>query len=152
MTLARRTQLSVFVDNVPGALARITGALAAKGVNVTALAAWGGSDHGVVRLIASDPKVATHLLGEAGMLVTEQPVLELTLPNRPGVTQDVARRLAAARVNVEYLYGADVGDSGVIILRVDAITRAEGALRTSPFFAGPKRARGRAAPRATRRR
>ncbi len=152
MSIARRTQLSVFVDNVPGALARITGALAAKGVNVTALAAWGGSDHGVVRLITSDPKTSVHLLGEHGMLATEQPVLELTLPNKPGVTKDVARRLAAARVNVEYLYGADVGDSGVIILRVDHLTRAEGALRTSPFFAKSKPARRRPARRAARRR
>lgn len=141
MRMKRQQQISVFTDNRPGTMARITDALAKGGVNITALAAWGEVDHGVFRMLVDDPLKAAHILGEHGMLCSEATVLWLTLPNRPGVLNEIARILGRAKVNVDYCYGADTEESGAIVVKVDDLKQAEAALKKSPLLAKQKPAK-----------
>ena len=99
-------QLSVFMENKPGTLALVSGALAARKINILALSISDAVDHGVVRMIVSNPVQAAHLLGEGGMMVVESDVLALDLPNKPGALARLAERLSKARVNIGYAYGS----------------------------------------------
>lgn len=123
-------QLAVFLANKPGTLAQVSGALAARRINILAFSISDAVDHGVLRMVVSNPVQAAHILGEGGMMVVESDVVALDLPNRPGTLARVANRLSKARVNIEYAYGTTGGTQGKaqVILKVDNIQRARRVL------------------------
>ncbi len=113
-------QLSVFVANRPGSLARISALLAGQGINIQGLSVADAVDHAVVRFIVDLPARAMVVLSEAGLLVLESDIIALHLTNRPGEMSELGNRLGQAGVNIEYAYGGmGVGDaSGVLFLKV----------------------------------
>ena len=123
-------QLSVFLENKPGTLAQVSGALAARRINIVAFSISDAVDHGVLRMVVSDPVQAAHLLGEGGMMVVESDVVALDMPNKPGALGRVAEKLSRARVNIEYAYGTTGGTKGKarVILKVSHIQRARKTL------------------------
>lgn len=120
------TQLAVFLENKPGALASMCELLAAHEINLLALTVSDTVDHAVVRVVADKPDEALHVLGEAGMLVVESDVLVLEVPNEPGSLGEVAARLAQNDLNIEYAYCtvSDDAPSGMLTLRVHEPERA----------------------------
>src|SRR5947199_5947485 len=104
LSLETATQLAVFLENRPGALARVSEALAKAGINIHALTISDTVDHSVVRMVVSDPTKALMLLGEAGVLALENDVVLIEAENEPGMLAAVAERLGKANVNIEYLY------------------------------------------------
>lgn len=132
LSLETMTQLAVFLENRPGALARVCEALAKAGVNIHALTVSDTVDHAVVRMIVSDPTKALMLMGERGVLAFENDVLVIDAANEMGVLGRIADALSRAQVNIEYAYFATVGTSpkGIIILRPSNIEKARQALST----------------------
>lgn len=124
------TQLAVFLENRPGALARVCEALAKAGVNIHALTVSDTVDHAVVRMIVSDATKALMLFGERGVLAFENDVLIIEAPNEMGVLGKITDALSRAEVNIEYAYFATIGTSpkGIIILRPSDIGKARQAL------------------------
>ena len=130
LSLEKMTQLAVFLENRPGALARVCEALAKAGVNIHALTVSDTHDHSVVRMIVSDPTKALMLLGERGVLAVENDVLCIDANNQPGVLGKIADALSRAEVNIEYAYFA-TGESspkGIIVLRASDVDKAKRAL------------------------
>ena len=125
------TQLSVFLGNRPGALARVCAELAAAKINIHALATSDTIDHAVVRMVVSDPTKALMLLGERGVLALENDVLMIESNNEPGTLGTIAERLARAGINIEYAYLASTpkAEQGLMILRPSNVEKAERALR-----------------------
>ena len=97
-------QLSLFLDNKPGVMAKICAVLARKKVNILGLSVTDGHDHAVVRMVVDEPRTALHCLGSAGVLVVENDVIMLELPHRAGALGALSRKLANAKVNIEYSY------------------------------------------------
>jgi len=130
LTIEPATQLAVFLSNRPGALARVCDSLSKAGINIHALAISDTVDHSVVRMVVSDPTKALMLLGEAGVLALENDVLMIEADNTPGVLATIAERLAAAAVNIEYIYlaGTIEGGRGLMILRPSDVKKAQAAL------------------------
>src|ERR1700747_3174958 len=124
------TQLAVFLSNRPGALARVCEELAGAENNVHALSISDTADHSVVRMAVSDPTKALMLLGERGVLALETEVLMIETENHPGVLGQIAERLSASEVNIEYAYmGATLGSAkGLMILRPDNVEKAQKVL------------------------
>ncbi|MGD0088817.1 MAG: ACT domain-containing protein [Planctomycetota bacterium] len=122
-------QLSVFLENKPGVLARLCEEFAGKGINLQGITVSDTVDHAVIRLIPGNPSQALAVLESAGQLVVETDVLALPLANRPGELADVAKRLAKAKVNIEYAYGTVQDSSALLILRVNDIRKAQKALK-----------------------
>lgn len=125
-------QLSLFLDNKPGALAAACRDLAAHGINIEAITVANLVDHAVVRMVVSDPAAALHCLGESGALVIASEVLAIDLPDQPGAIERLADRLGRARVNIDYLYGSSRGSGhkrrATVFLRVSDIAKARRAL------------------------
>ncbi len=113
-------QLAVFLENVPGTLARMCEALAQKDINLLALTVSDTVDHAVVRIVVDRAHEALHVLEDAGMLVVESDVLVAEVPNRPGGLAEIAGKLADSGINIEYAYctaGRDQTE-GTLVLRV----------------------------------
>lgn len=126
-----RKQLSVFLKNEPGVLSTLTSDLTGHNIDILGLTVSDTVDHAVVRLMVSDPEKAMDILESAGQLVVESEVLVMELTNKRGALEDLSRRLAKAKINIEYAYGT-VGSrekKGVLIIRVSDTKRALKILR-----------------------
>jgi hypothetical protein len=91
------------LENKPGEMARVSAAVAGKGINITTGAgiAWGGS--GAVGLLTEDEGGTRDALREAGLEFRECDALAVPLENRPGTLAEASRRLADAGVNIEFV-------------------------------------------------
>ena len=121
LSLETMTQLAVFLENRPGALARVCEALAKAGVNIHALTVSDTVDHAVVRMI---------VLGERGVLAFENDVLCIDAANELGVLGKITEALSRTEVNIEYAYFATSASSpkGIIVLRPSDMEKARQAL------------------------
>lgn len=124
-------QISVFVENKPGALYALTAVLAQGQIDMRALSLAETKDFGIVRLIVNDLYKATTLLKDAGYVHSLTPVVGVAIPDVPGGLNRVLQVLTDAKVNVEYMY-AFLGGKGVdhayMIFRVADDKAAEAAL------------------------
>lgn len=124
-------QISVFVENKPGALYAMTGVLAQNYVDMRALSLAETKDFGIVRLIVDNVYAATTVLKDAGYVHSVTPVLGVAIPDIPGGLNKVLQVLTDARVNVEYMYaflgGRDV-EHAYMIFRVEDAAAAANAL------------------------
>jgi hypothetical protein len=127
-----RKQISIFVENEPGVLARITRALADRGVNLRAISVSDNTDDSVLRIVVDDDRKAIEVLEERGALCVSRDILEVVLPDRPGALAEVAETLAQKKINIDYAYGSGGGGGKAhLYLRVagENAMAAEEALR-----------------------
>ena len=119
-------QISVILENKPGALAEVTRILGDSGVNIRALSLADTKDFGILRLIVNDNEKAMEILGRKGLTVRKTEVVAVEVPDRPGGLAEIIKILAEASVNVEYLYAfvQQSGENAIIIFRFDETDRA----------------------------
>ena len=122
-------QLSIFLENKPGVLARLCKSFSDQKINILALSVSDTVDHAVVRVVTNDPGKASHMLESTGVLVVETEVLALNLPDAPGQLATLATKLSKAKVNIEYAYGSTQSAGGTLILRVSDIKKAQKVLK-----------------------
>ena len=124
------TQLSVFLENKPGQLARAIKIISNGGVNIRALSLADTRDFGILRLIVSDIAEAKELL-QGLSLVTETPVIAVRMDDQAGALNGVLQALNGAGINVEYVYAFTGNDalSAYVVFRVDDVAHAETVLR-----------------------
>ncbi len=123
-------QISVFLENKPGALAEVTRILGESGVNIRALSLADTKDFGILRLIVNDNEKAKEVLAPRGFTVRKTEVVAVEVPDRPGGLAEIMKVLAEANINVEYLYAfvQQSGENAIIIFRFDETDRAIAAL------------------------
>ena len=128
--MERAKQLSVLLPNKGGELAKLCGVLAGAQINIQGLSIVESTEHGIVRLVVDKPNAAASVLEQNSMLVTESDVLVIALPDKVGALREVAAKLTAAKVNINYVYGsaAQIGEPARIMLSVDRLSEAEAAL------------------------
>ena len=119
-------QLAIFLENRPGMLARVCDALAEAKINIYAITTSDTVDHSVIRMVVSEPRKALLLFEEHGTLVVEDDVLMVDGDNKPGSLAQIAHRLSAAKINIEYCYSATspVAKKGLLILRASDAKQA----------------------------
>jgi len=132
-TMEPQVQVSVYVDNKPGALAEIVAALAARGINILALSLAEGIDHGYVRLLVDRPKEAVRVLSDTRHLFFTRDVLVARLPHQPGALASLLARWGAAGVNVEYAYSGIADGAAIVAAKVD---RPEAAVAAAADLVG----------------
>jgi hypothetical protein len=128
-------QISVFLENKPGALAEVTRILGEAGINIRALSLADTKDFGILRLIVNDNDRARQILGQKGFTVRKTEVVAVEVPDRPGGLADILKCLSEAGVNVEYLYAfvQQSGTNAIIIFRFDETDRAIRVLSAQNF-------------------
>ncbi len=120
------TDLSVVLENKPGALAKLAEALGKAGVNIEGGCGVTSAGTGAVHLLVEDASAAKKALEAAGIKVSgEHPVLLTKIADRPGELGKIARRIADAGVNIEMLY---LTAKGQLVLGVDNLEKARKAI------------------------
>ena len=97
-------QFSVFLVNKPGVLSQVCRELGKAKINIIALAMMDAVEHGVLRVIVSDPDQARPVLRKLNIPTTETEVLAVPMANRPGAVADVCERLSASHIRASYVY------------------------------------------------
>jgi len=114
-------EFKVFVQDKPGELARVTEALAARSVNIRAIASEGSKEQSFLRVVTNDVATTQKALEAAGLKFTLAEIVIMELLDRPGELSKVARRLARNGVNVEsiYILGSKDGVTEIAIVASD---------------------------------
>jgi hypothetical protein len=124
-------QVSVFVQNKPGRLSKVTHTLGGKGINIRALSMAEVGDFGIIRMIVEDTDGAIGALKEGGITAKVTEVIGIEMENRPGGLARIADVLGDGGVNIEYAYAfvTKDRDKAVLITRVDEKEKAEEILK-----------------------
>ena len=111
-------QLTVFLPNEPGTLARMAQVLGEANIQMHALMVADTADFGIVRIICDTPRAAARTLGDKGYRAAATKVVAIEVENVPGGLAKVLAKLAGVRLNVEYAYCASIGGRTVDVLKV----------------------------------
>ena len=123
-------QISVFVENKKGRLAKITDVLGQGGIDLIALSIADTTNFGIMRCIVSDPEKAITLLKNAGFTASTTEVIVAEVTDKPGGLAHVLSLLDQAGISVEYLYSfvRTPNQNALILFRVEDIAAATSAL------------------------
>jgi len=123
-------QISVFVENKKGRLARITDVLGKGGIDLIALSIADTTNFGIMRCIVNDPEKALKLLKENDITASTTEVIVAEVVDKPGGLAYVLGLLDKADISVEYLYSfvRTPNENALILFRVEDIDRAVKAL------------------------
>ncbi len=105
-------QLTILLENKPGALAQTCSELASKDINILAMSVLDTIDSGLIRMVVSDPVRAKKVLSETGLNVIETDVLAVAMTDKPGTLAEISKQLCKARINIEYAYVSVPPDKG----------------------------------------
>ena len=95
-------QISIILDNVPGAMGRVSEILGREGVNIRAISVADTSDISTVRFVVDDPVKALNILKANGFSTKETDVLAVETPDHPGGLNAVLKPLKEAGINAHF--------------------------------------------------
>lgn len=126
-------QVSVFAENKPGKIERITRILAENNINIRAVTISDSGDYGIIKLLLNKPEDGCEALKRDGIAATLKEIVAVKMDDRPGGLFNVSRIIREAGVNVEDAYGfiLESGKSAVFIFQVDNVRAVEKILQDS---------------------
>jgi hypothetical protein len=119
MTRARKVkEISFTMPNKVGLLSEVTTAVAGAKVNITAICAYAMENSAHFMLTVDSNAKAKKALALLGVGIEERDVVEVEMPNKSGELQKVAKKIADAGINIEYIYGtAEAGKMAPCVLK-----------------------------------
>ncbi|MCR5429557.1 MAG: ACT domain-containing protein [Lachnospiraceae bacterium] len=126
-------QISVFLENKPGTLKKMTGFLAAHEIDIRAISVSETVGFGVARLIVDDALSAINTLNENDFIANLTPVLAIEVPDAAGGLDGLLAVFSELEVNIEYMYAFSSSrtmDRAYMIFRVADTKAAEAKLKS----------------------
>lgn len=125
------TDLTLYLDDHPGELARVSGLLGAAGVNIDGFCAvTSGGGRAEVHVLVDDMAGAFSALAAAGIEIAhEQEVAVVAVvDDRPGVLSEVSRQLGESGINITLAY---LATNTRLVFAADDLAAAKAALNPS---------------------
>ncbi len=97
-------EVTAYLENKPGRLAKICSALANEKVNIRAISVMDANGRSVLRMVTEDTEPTKRVLTSLGTEHSWSDVLAVEMDNKPGALAKVLERLAEEHINVEYAY------------------------------------------------
>jgi len=122
--------LTVILENRPGALADMGEALGKNGINMEGLCGFPLKGEGIVHILVEEETTAQYVLESAGFEVRAiREVLVLDIGNvvgKPGTGGKLARNIGNVGVNIDLIY---LAENNRIVLGVDNLEKAKATLK-----------------------
>ena len=114
-------QLSLFLENQPGALSRPVRLLARAKFNIVTLAIADASQFGILRLILRDWEQAKKLLEQHGFVVKVTDMVAVEVSDQPGGLAKILGVVETAGLNVEFMYAFTEkrANKAILVFRFD---------------------------------
>ncbi len=105
-------EVTAYLENKPGRLAKICSALGHEKINIRALSVMDTNERSVLRLVTDDIEPTRRVLTSLGTEFEVSEVLAVQMDNRPGALARVLERLAEEHINIEYAYVSTATEPG----------------------------------------
>ncbi|MBW2544168.1 MAG: ACT domain-containing protein [Deltaproteobacteria bacterium] len=124
-------QISVFAENKPGRLAKVTGILKKGKINIRAITISTSDVFGVINLIVDDPEGARSILEDEGLTVSMKEVVAVVVEDRPGGLDKLIQLLLDEDINIENAYGfvLESHEKAVFVVDVDQMEKTQKVLK-----------------------
>ena len=124
-------QISVFVENQPGSMMRVTSVLTESHVNIRAISTFDTPEFGILRLVVDDPAKAKESLTQKGFVTRVNDVIGAELKDEKGNLNQMLKILADGEINVNYIYSFVIREekAPVIVFHTDDFHKAEQVLK-----------------------
>jgi hypothetical protein len=97
--------LTIKLDDYPGALADLGIALGKAGINLEGICAFVADGKATIHILVEDVESSRQVLEKLGLEVSDEPkVLVIPIRNSPGEIGQLCRRLANAGINLDLVY------------------------------------------------
>ncbi|MEJ5360619.1 MAG: ACT domain-containing protein [Spirochaetota bacterium] len=128
-------QVSVFAENKPGKIERITSILANQNINIRAITINDSGDYGIIKLLLDRPEDGCTALKEEGVAATLKEIVAVKIGDKPGSLHKVAAILKDHAINVDDAYGFTVKphEESVFVFQVDNPKAAERVLKEAGY-------------------
>lgn len=124
-------QLSLFVENRPGALNDVCRTLEENNINISTLSLADTKAFGILRLLVKEHGKAKQVLEAAGFVVKTTEVLAIQVANCPGGLAQLLDTLKDCQVEYMYAFTTEVHDKAVMVFRFADPDKALEALKVS---------------------
>ena len=101
------TQLSLFVENRPGALNDVCSTLKENNINISTLSLADTQAFGILRLLVKEHERAKTVLEQAGFVVKTTEVLAIPVKNAPGGLAQLLDTLKDCQVEYMYAFASE---------------------------------------------
>lgn len=120
------TDLTIFLEDRPGELARLGRATGDAGVNLEGFVGITRNGRGEIHVLVEDAGAARSALAGAGIdVATEQEVVVTSIEDKPGALGEAAQRIADAGVNITLAY---LATNTRLVIGADDLAKARDAL------------------------
>lgn len=119
MAKAKRIkQLSFTMPNRVGLLSEVSTAIAGAKVNINAICAYEMEDKAYFMLTTDSNAKAKKALIPLGVEVKEEDIIAVEMPNKVGELEKVAKKIANAGIDINYMYGTTgAGKSSICLFK-----------------------------------
>ena len=100
-------EIQLVLPNKVGTLAKVSSTIAGAKVNIDAICAWGENKKAYFHMVAERHMKAKNALIKAKFKTTDEDVILVEMPNKPGEMQKVAKKIGDAGINILYTYGSE---------------------------------------------
>jgi len=124
-------QLSIFAENKPGRLAKVTGIFRKGKINIRAITIATSDVFGVINALVDDPKRARSILESEGLTVSMKEVIAVVLEDKPGGLDRLVQLLFDNEINVENAYGfvLESHKKAIFVIDVDQLENTQELLK-----------------------
>ncbi|HOO89768.1 MAG TPA: ACT domain-containing protein [Syntrophales bacterium] len=128
-------QISVFAENKPGRLAKVTSILRKGKINIRAITIATSDGFGMINLVVDDPEGARSLLENAGLTVSMKEVVAVVIEDKPGGLDKLIQLLLDEDINIENAYGfvLESREKAVFVVDVDQLEKTQKVLEDAGF-------------------
>lgn len=119
MAKAKRIkQLSFTMPNRVGLLSEVSTVIAGAKVNINAICAYEMEDKAYFMLTTDNNAKAKKALIPLGVEVKEEDIIAVEMPNKVGELEKVAKKIANAKIDINYMYGTTgAGKSSICLFK-----------------------------------
>ncbi len=123
--------ISIFAENKPGKLEKITEVLAKENINILGFSIVSVKDFGVIKFLVDMPQKAYEKFKEKGFTVAKIPAIGIELEDRPGGLYEVVKMISSKGVNVEsaLVYVAETRKKAYFVFEVEDLEKAWESLK-----------------------
>ncbi len=120
-------QVSVFSENKPGRIEKITRIFSEEGINILAISITSTNGFGIIKLLVDKFDLAYEKLKQSGFTVTLNEVLAIEMRDSPGGLYEVSHILAQKGINIEnaYVYVVESRARAFLLVEVKDIESAK---------------------------
>lgn len=113
-------QLNFSMLNNVGLLMEVTDVLAKAKINVEAICAYAWEELNASFMMVTDNNVkAKKVISKMGVEVEVEDVIALEVPNKPGQLHNATKKIAAAGIDIYYIYGSPAKGKMTLILQTE---------------------------------